>query len=1699
MKRDLFDFNGDGLPDLVVNGNDGADGTDPRCADATHKASCVDVYLNTGQGFVITSVVLPIPSSNYVRAQGCSAGMDTQQDVLDVNGDGLPDWVWSGTNIAGTTGWFVLLNLGGRLEPLVWSPWVVTPGIYYGEASRLWQGGTGAIRWNDMTHRTTVDMIDFNGDGMLDFVNTQTTPWSVQLATKWVNQQPKTAVRPNLLTSIDNGIGGTTKAFYKPSTLYDNTGGDGRPDLPFVTWVTSGIRQLDGQCTPAATSDYDALVPDPLVPGVTLYVPADNNCIESAHELAQSFQYQDGRFDAPSREFRGFRMVCRTDVDPTISCTTFGQDTYTKGKVLQTDTYAGSTASVQVVRRTSNGWNAAPFGTNRTQVWLLSSGVYDYDLNNGNAWSYAVTVNAQPDAFGNLGHSYRWGTTPEYLDTYTDYAAPTGASRVHDKPSHTYSTYLPQLGQSPQRFDEKWFYYDGGTEGGTLGTVDKGNVKVVESWLSGGTNPKVHMTYDNYGNITEVRDALDHKTATVYEAKSLYPTEVHRHVTESPLVELVTTTTTDYKWGKPLSVTGPNQALEVTQYGYDPAGHLTCVARPNDSVPGNCSVQYAYTYRSGGQLSSVAMSQKEPMQTTTYPNQISGYVTTTEYFDALGRHQHTAGLRVVSGTPPTPQTIISGRVEYDPVGHVAKRYDDYTMAPTSDALAPATPNNGFATFEYALNGSAYDDPVGRIHKVTQTDGTTRTTTYQGFTTTAFDEENHKTVTIGDHLGRTIEKDVYTGTGPSYVLYAWTTYTYDGAGRVLTSQQNSNTNTTITLSYDTLGRKTTMIDPDSGTWQYAYDAAGNVVIQQDPKAGQRVQFCYDGLNRLTRKLYLTDDILTPISCTNTAGIDWIEYLYDGGSYGKGHLTTVNDTHTDSTVNTAMTYDARGRVVSESKTINIISLSSKTATTGYVYDLSNADKVATINYPDGENVTTTYDQSGQPKSLASQTASYVSDLQYDLLGRPTTIVHANGTKDTRDYYGAPGSATFPYGHRLKVVKTDKTSTPTDTHLNLSYANYSPRGLLQQLTDLRNPTLNDGLSNSATLGYDDLGRLTSASYTYNASSYTYAYDALGNMTGKEGTTYTYGNAAKPHQVTVAGGVALSYDSNGNRQSKTGWTYGYDKDDRLSSINTSAVKFVYDYSGRRVAKVVGNSVTRYYNSLLEGTDGQLTKYYFIGGLGVAAQRINSSVYALASDAAVQVASTSGLRPVVVLLVRRDVQMGIALSVVVLGGGLVFAPWRRKRVVGIAVRHGQVIGVVLAFGLGTMPWPLLLRPLGPAMAEAQTPPLLVHFHADHLGSTQVITDSTGARLRQVRYRAYGDVRRFNGSGGTVTDCAADRYCHEFTGYDTEPISGLDYAGARFYDPALGLFLTHDPAAQFASPYSYGGGNPVSGRDPTGTVFGFDDLVVGLLVATFLATTIQSSLNGASLDIALTNGLRATGLAAVTIGTAAVLGPVVAGYSATLYFAASVALVGVGVYTTYESFRQGQYALGAVGAVTTALGIYGVVKSAPEVLGSPGSTSPSQQIGARSVAAPEPIEVGTGMSPESFLDQAEAKGLNLSTDQVAGLKNGDLKIGDVLRQLEPAANPVVQGETPAGRPYVADFAKAMAARPGLTPELADSVIDNPSALRFYDTRSGNLIFRDPGITHLGGTGLNVVCSPSGRVITGFPSSRLPMNSLIHLP
>lgn len=355
---------------------------------------------------------------------------------------------------------------------------------------------------------------------------------------------------------------------------------------------------------------------------------------------------------------------------------------------------------------------------------------------------------------------------------------------------------------------------------------------------------------------------------------------------------------------------------------------------------------------------------------------------------------------------------------------------------------------------------------------------------------------------------------------------------------------------------------------------------------------------------------------------------------------------------------------------------------------------------MTYPDNEIVVYQYDQAGQVIQVRNAGGSpvYLSNLTYDIFGRSRVISHGDSTTDTRTY-GQAGT-----NYRLQSIKSEWTGVLPPV-LNYSYAAYTPTGQLAQLNDLRNPS--GVYSNTATYTYDGLGRLIGASGPNLPAPNTYRYDTLGNITLKEGTTFTY-NPTKPHQLATINGSSsgIAYDDNGNRTGKPGQIYAYDAEDRLTAVNTTAVQMRYDYTGRQVLKATAaGSVMRYFSEFAEsGSDGTLTKYYFAAGLRIASQQISWQPQQVASvPAAVQVARVAVGRPVLLLMVRADVQRAAAAGLAALFIGLLLMPGRQRRVVGIAVRRGHVLVVLLAWTVGTLPLPLIVRPFGatPAWAGA--------------------------------------------------------------------------------------------------------------------------------------------------------------------------------------------------------------------------------------------------------------------------------------------------------------------------------------------------------------------------------------------------------------
>lgn len=143
-----------------------------------------------------------------------------------------------------------------------------------------------------------------------------------------------------------------------------------------------------------------------------------------------------------------------------------------------------------------------------------------------------------------------------------------------------------------------------------------------------------------------------------------------------------------------------------------------------------------------------------------------------------------------------------------------------------------------------------------------------------------------------------------------------------------------------------------------------------------------------------------------------------------------------------------------------------------------------------------------------------------------------------------------------------------------------------------------------------------------------------------------------------------------------------------------------------------------------------------------------------------------------------------------------------------------------------------------------------VHYwHVDHLGSSSVITNGTGARVETITYYPYGEVR-------TDTPGTPVNVPYKYTGQERDGSTGLYYYEARYYDPTLARFISADTIIpsmldpQALNRYTYAMNNPMYYTDPSGHCAIFCVFFIGFAIGA-ISSGIQS---GWDLEATLVGG-----------------------------------------------------------------------------------------------------------------------------------------------------------------------------------------------------------------------------------------------------
>jgi len=173
----------------------------------------------------------------------------------------------------------------------------------------------------------------------------------------------------------------------------------------------------------------------------------------------------------------------------------------------------------------------------------------------------------------------------------------------------------------------------------------------------------------------------------------------------------------------------------------------------------------------------------------------------------------------------------------------------------------------------------------------------------------------------------------------------------------------------------------------------------------------------------------------------------------------------------------------------------------------------------------------------------------------------------------------------------------------------------------------------------------------------------------------------------------------------------------------------------------------------------------------------------------------------------------------------------------------------------------------GDAMVARKDPSgALLFSHPDHLGSTAMVTNQSGAVVENTTYEPYG----------AVFDGGLSRF--QYTGKELDRGTGLEYYGARYYDPALpGMFTQPDSILpnpydpQQLNRYAYVRNNPYKYTDPSGHVALFIPVAVGALVGAAFGAYVAYAAN---IDINSEEGRRIVG-SYMLLGAITTVAPIV--------------------------------------------------------------------------------------------------------------------------------------------------------------------------------------------------------------------------------
>ena len=315
-------------------------------------------------------------------------------------------------------------------------------------------------------------------------------------------------------------------------------------------------------------------------------------------------------------------------------------------------------------------------------------------------------------------------------------------------------------------------------------------------------------------------------------------------------------------------------------------------------------------------------------------------------------------------------------------------------------------------------------------------------------------------------------------------------------------------------------------------------------------------------------------------------------------------------------------------------------------GVEYNARNLPDKVTYSY-DGAVIQTLKfaygtDSMQSSSEVKSTTLKYINTTmllttEKDKLDRIAVEKYTQGYFDyTKSYaYYEDNTHTDGTTNFVKSCTTQFRFNGKDTYSNAEAYEYDKNRNITKRTHTRS-----GTSNETTYVYDGYNRLTRENNQALGKSWTYSYDAGGNITSKReyaytaGTlgsilktySYTYGNGMKD-RLTAWNGKSFAYDSCGNPTKYKGDSMSWQRGRLLSSYTKGGktYTFNYDINGIRRKKTAGTDSTEYLisdgkliqqNNYTSGSSTPASKIVFLySNDGITGCVINNWVYKYEKD----------------------------------------------------------------------------------------------------------------------------------------------------------------------------------------------------------------------------------------------------------------------------------------------------------------------------------------------------------------------------------------------------------------------------------------------------------------------------------------------------